>query len=53
MALNKFNDSKNLITVKRGGEEFDINIDDLKAGDLAQIKNGMSIPCDALLAPDP
>jgi len=35
IALNKFNDSKNTITVKRGGEELDINIDDLKVGDLA------------------
>ena len=52
IALNKFNDSKNTITVKGGGEEVDINIDDLKVGDLAQIKTGLSIPCDAILVPD-
>lgn len=50
--LNKFSDSKNLITVKWSGEEIDINIDDLKVGDLAQIKTGLSIPCDSLLVPD-
>jgi len=35
IALNKFNDSKNVIKVKRGGVEMDINFDDLKVGDLA------------------
>ena len=41
IALNKFSDSKNVITVKRGGQEMEINIDDLKVGDVAQIKLGM------------
>jgi P-type Ca2+ transporter type 2C len=49
--LNKFNDSKNTITVKRGGEELVINIDDLKVGDVTQIKTGLSVPCDSLLLP--
>jgi magnesium-transporting ATPase (P-type) len=52
MALNKFNDSKNLIYVKWGGEEISINIDDLKVGDIAKIKTGLAIPCDAILVPD-
>ena len=49
IALNKFSDSKNVIAVKRGGQEMEINIDDLKVGDLAQIQLGMQIPCDAIL----
>ena len=52
IALNKFNDSKNVITVKRGGVEMEVNFDDLKCGDLARIKTGMQIPCDALLVPE-
>ena len=52
IALNKFNDSKNVITVKRGGVDMDINFDDLKCGDLCRIKTGMQIPCDAILVPD-
>ena len=51
IALNKFSDAKNLITVKRNGVEEAINIDDLKVGDLAQVKAGMAIPCDAILLP--
>ena len=49
IALNKFSDSKNVIKVKRQGEEMEINIDDLKVGDLAKIQLGMQIPCDAIL----
>lgn len=51
MALNKFSDAKNLITVIRAGEEIEINVDDLKVGDIAKIVTGMSIPCDAILLP--
>ena len=52
IALNKFNDSKNVITVKREGTEIEVNFDDLKCGDLARIKTGMQIPCDAILVPE-
>ena len=31
---------------------MEINFDDLKCGDLARIKTGMQIPCDALLVPE-
>jgi len=30
---------------------MEINIDDLKVGDVARLKAGMSIPCDAILLP--
>jgi magnesium-transporting ATPase (P-type) len=49
--LNKFSDAKNVITVKREGEVREINIDDLKVGDIARIKTGMNIPVDAILLP--
>ena len=49
IALNKFSESKNLISVKRNGEIVDVNINDLKTGDLARIKAGMNFPCDAIL----
>ena len=31
--------------------EVDINIEDLKVGDIAAIKFGLSVPCDGLLVP--
>lgn len=31
---------------------MEVNFDDLKCGDLARIKTGMQIPCDALLVPE-
>lgn len=49
IALNKFSDSKNVINVRRGGTEMQINIDDLKVGDLAKVTVGMQVPCDAIL----
>lgn len=51
IALNKFNDAKNVITIKRGGQKESANIDDLKTGDVVQIKPGLSIPCDGILLP--
>ncbi len=49
IALNKFSDAKNNIQVVRNGNQIEINIDDLKVGDLAIVKNGMDIPCDAII----
>lgn len=49
IALNKFSDAKNNIKVVRDGEVTEINIDNLKVGDVAVVKNGMDIPCDAIL----
>jgi magnesium-transporting ATPase (P-type) len=51
MALNKFSDAKNIVEVMRGGTSVEINIDDLKVGDLIKMKTGMSIPCDGILLP--
>jgi magnesium-transporting ATPase (P-type) len=49
MKLTAYNDAQNNVVVRRNGEETTINFDDIKVGDIVQIKNGMSIPCDAFL----
>ena len=47
--LNAFNEAKNIVTVTRNGEVTEINFNDIKVGDLVQVKPGMNIPCDAVL----
>ena len=47
--LNEFNESKNNVGAIRKGVETIINFNDIKVGDIIQIKPGMNIPCDAIL----
>ena len=49
MKLTAYNDAQNNVVVIRDGAHTEINFDDLKVGDIVQIKTGMSIPCDAIL----
>jgi magnesium-transporting ATPase (P-type) len=49
MKLTKLGDSKNNLVVLRDGDNVTINIDEIKVGDLIQVKVGMSIPTDAIL----
>ena len=49
MKLTAYSDAQNNVVIKRNGEETNINFDDIKVGDIVQIKTGMSIPCDAVL----
>lgn len=49
MKLTAYSDAQNNVTALRGGEHTEINVDDIKVGDLIQIKTGMSIPADAIL----
>lgn len=47
--LTAFNEAKNIVAVLRKGKVTAINVNDLKVGDLVEIKPGMNIPCDAIL----
>lgn len=47
--LNAFSEAKNIVTVTRNGKTSGINFNDIKVGDLVQVKPGMNIPCDAIL----
>ena len=47
--LTEFSDQSNVLVVLRAGEEKTVNVDDLHAGDIVQIKTGMDIPVDAIL----
>lgn len=49
LKLTAYNDAQNNVECMRGGEETEINFNDLRVGDIVQIKTGMSIPCDAVL----
>jgi magnesium-transporting ATPase (P-type) len=49
MKLTEFSDKNNNILACRDGEHVEINFDEIKVGDLIQIKTGMSIPTDAIL----
>jgi Ca2+ transporting ATPase len=49
MKLTAYSDAQNNVTSMRGGEEVEINVDDIKVGDLISIKTGMSIPADCIL----
>ncbi len=49
IALTKFNDDKNQVTVIRDGKEQDTNVQKLLVGDLVKIQAGMSIPVDGIL----
>lgn len=49
LKLNEFNEAKNIVTVIRNGRQTPINFNDIKVGDVVQIKPGMNIPCDAIL----
>lgn len=49
MKLTAYNDAQNNVVVMRGGEQTEINFNDIKVGEIVQIKTGMSIPCDAVL----
>jgi Ca2+ transporting ATPase len=42
--LNSYNDAQNNVNVLRDGSSQVVNFDNLKVGDLVQIKVGMSIP---------
>mmetsp|Transcript_30530 Transcript_30530/g.29999 ORF Transcript_30530/g.29999 Transcript_30530/m.29999 type:complete len:102 (-) Transcript_30530:2674-2979(-) len=44
LELNAYNDSQNNIIALRKGEEKEINFNEILAGDIIQIKPGMSIP---------
>jgi P-type Ca2+ transporter type 2B len=47
--LNEYSESKNIVTILRNGKETYENVDNIKVGDVVQIKPGMNIPCDAIL----
>jgi len=47
--LNSYNDAQNNVNVIRDGACQIINFDDIKVGDMVEVKVGMSIPCDAVL----
>lgn len=49
LELNSYNDSQNNLIVLRKGVEVELNVNELLAGDIVQIKPGMSIPCDSIL----
>lgn len=49
IALTKFNDDKNLVTVIRDGKEQETNVQKLLVGDMVKIQAGMSIPVDGIL----
>lgn len=49
MKLTEYSDSQNNVVALRDGEHVDINFDDIKVGDIVQIKTGMSIPTDSVL----
>ena len=49
LKLNAYNDAQNNVVARRQGEEVEINFNDIKVGDIVQIKAGMSIPVDAVL----
>jgi P-type Ca2+ transporter type 2B len=42
--LNSYNDAQNNVNVLRDGAVQVINFDDIKVGDMVEIKVGMSIP---------
>ena len=42
--LNAFNEAKNVVTVTRSGKVEEINFNDIKVGDLVQVRPGMNIP---------
>lgn len=44
LKLTEFNDAKNIVTVIRNGKQVQINFNDIKVGDVVQIKPGMNIP---------
>lgn len=50
MKLTAYSDSQNNVMAMRNGDKVEINFNDLKTGDIIEIKTGMSIPCDAVLA---
>lgn len=47
--LNEYSEAKNIVTILRNGKETYENVNDIKVGDVVQIKPGMNIPCDAIL----
>lgn len=49
LKLNAYNEAQNIVVVMRNDKEMNVNVSELKVGDLVQIKTGMSIPCDAVL----
>ena len=50
IALSKFSEARNNIKVRRNkNEPTDVNINELKTGDVCQITPGMDLPCDAIL----
>lgn len=48
-ALNKLNEDTNRVTAIRNGEETFVQFNDIKVGDVLQIKAGMAIPCDGVV----
>lgn len=49
LKLTAYNDSQNNVVAMRKGDKVEINFNEIKVGDLIEIKAGMSIPCDAIL----
>ena len=49
LKLNAYNEAQNIVVVIRNEKEMNVNISELKVGDIVQIKWGMSIPWDAVL----
>jgi magnesium-transporting ATPase (P-type) len=49
MKLNTQGDAQNNVKIMRDGKMELTNFDDIKVGDLVEVKVGMSIPCDAIL----
>lgn len=49
MKLTAYSDSQNNVMAMRNGNKLEINFNELKTGDIIEIKTGMSIPCDAVL----
>lgn len=49
LKLNALSESKNTVAVHRDGQEREINVNDIKVGDLVRIRAGMEIPCDGIV----
>ena len=49
LKLNEYSESKNNVNCVRNGEIIVVNFNDIKVGDLVEIKVGMAIPCDGVM----
>ena len=49
LKLNEYSESKNNVMCVRNNDIIQVNFNDIKVGDLVEIKNGMAIPCDGVM----